>query len=294
MRETVIITCAVTGSAPTPERNPNVPVTPEQIATSAIEAGRAGAAIAHIHVRDPETGAPSRDLRLYQEVVERIRGSDSDIIINLTGGAGGRFMPDEKDPTRGGPATTLCNPVERLAHVMELRPEICSLDVATMNMGEVVFMNVPAHLREMAAIIRQAGARPELEIFDIGGLRLALHLIAEGHIDPPPLFQLVTGVAWGAPSTPQAMAYLASLIPEDANWAAFGASRMHFPMAAQAALLGGHVRVGFEDTIYIEKGVLAESNAQLVEKAARILTDLGARIATPAEAREMLALRGTQ
>jgi uncharacterized protein (DUF849 family) len=268
-------------------------VTPEEIARAAIEAGEAGAAIAHIHVRDPKTGKPSRDVELFREVVERIRASNSDIVINLSCGAGGRYDPHPDDPRLHGPGSTMAQPADRVRHVTELKPEICSLDVATMNMGEVAFVHVPRHLREMATLMRAAGAKPELEVFDTGHIRLARHLVDHGFVDRPPLFQIVLGVAWGAPQTPETMMHMKSLLPEGAHWAAFGISRMEYPMAAQAILLGGHVRVGLEDNLYVERGVFG-TNAQLVEKATRLVRLLGADVATPAEARAILGLRGTQ
>ena len=293
MRDKVIITCAVTGSGATVGKHPAIPVTPEEIARAAIEAGEAGAAIAHIHVRDPLTGRPSRDPALFREVVERIRASRSDIVLNLSCGAGGRYDPHPEDPLRHGPGSTMTQPAERMRHVTELKPEICSLDVGTMNMGEFAFVNIPRHLREMARLMRDAGAKPELEVFDAGHIRFAGQMVADGLVEVPPLFQIVLGVAWGAPQTPETMAFMKSLLPPGANWAAFGISRMEFPMAAQAVLLGGHVRVGLEDNLYVEKGVFG-SNAQLVEKAARLIRLLGPEVATPAEARAILGLRGTQ
>jgi uncharacterized protein (DUF849 family) len=293
MRDKIIITCAVTGSGDTVGRHPAIPVTPAEIARAAIEAGEAGAAIAHIHVRDPQTGRPSRDVALFRDVVERIRASRSDIVLNLSCGAGGRYDPHPDDPRQHGPGTTMAQPADRVRHVAELKPEICSLDVATMNMGETAFVHVPRHLREMAGLMRDAGAKPELEVFDTGHIRLARHLVEQGHVDRPPLFQIVLGVAWGAPQTPETMMHMKSLLPADAHWAAFGISRMEFPMAAQAVLLGGHVRVGLEDNLYVDKGMFG-SNAQLVEKAARLIRAIGPDIATPAEARAILGLRGTQ
>lgn len=293
MREKVIVTCAVTGSGDTVGKHPAIPVTPEQIATAAIEAGEAGAAIAHIHVRDPATGKPSRDVALFREVVERIRASRSDIVLNLSCGAGARYDPHPDDPRLPGPKTTMAAPADRVRHVVELRPELCSLDVATMNMGETAFVHVPRHLREMATLMRDAGAKPELEVFDTGHVRLARELVDTGFVDRPPLFQIVLGVAWGAPQTPETMMHMKSLLPPGAHWAAFGIGRMEYPMAAQAVLLGGHVRVGLEDNLYVEKGVFG-SNAQLVEKAVRLVRLLGAEVATPAEARAILGLRGTQ
>jgi uncharacterized protein (DUF849 family) len=292
MSEHVIVSCAVTGSAPeTFKRNSAVPVTPEAIATSAIDAARAGAAIVHIHVRNPETGAPSRELTHYREVVERIRESGTDVLINLTTGPGARFVPGAGNPLEPGPGTTLVSPEERVAHVLTLKPELCSLDIATMNMGEAVFMNTPAHLRVMAQAIRAAGVKPELEVFDLGHIRLGRALIEEGLIDTPPLFQLCTGISWGMPAEPRALMAAADMLPDGAIWAAFGISRMQFPMVAQTVLLGGHVRVGLEDNIWLERGVPAPSNAALVEKAVSIIRLLGCEPASPGTARQILELR---
>jgi len=292
LREKVIVTCAVTGGGDTVGKHPAIPVTPEQIATAAIEAGEAGAAIAHIHVRHPETGAPSMELAYYREVVERIRASGSRIVINLTCGAGGRYVPSDNDPRQPAAGTTVATPDDRVSHVVELKPEVCSLDCGTMNMGDYVFMNTPAHLRRMAEQIRAVGTKPELEVFDIGHVRLARRLVDDGLIADPPLFQIVLGVAWALPATPEAMAYAAGLMPEGAHWASFGIGRMQFPMVAQAVLLGGHVRVGLEDNLYIAKGELARDNAQLVEKAVKIVRLLGAETASPDDARRELKLRG--
>lgn len=292
MSRKVVITCALTGSFDTVSRNPAVPVTPAQIAESAIGAARAGAAIAHIHVRDPDTGKPSMDLKLYREVVERIRDSGEDVVINLTTGAGARFIPDEADPRRGAPGTTLASPEARVEHILELKPELCSLDIGSMNFGEHVFVNIPAHLRRMAELIREVGTKPELEVFDAGHVELAKKLIADGHITGTPLFQLCLGIPHGAPASTETMLYMRGLLPADAQWCAFGISHHEFPMVAQAAILGGQVRVGLEDNLYIGRGRLAESNAQLVERAVTIVESLGLEVATAAEARDLLGLRG--
>jgi uncharacterized protein (DUF849 family) len=285
-----MISCAVTGSADTPSRNPAVPVTPQQIAASAIEAAKAGAAIVHIHVRDLQTTRPSMDAGLYREVVERIRSSGTDVLINLTTGPGARFVPGADDPLKPGPGTTLKSPAERVRHVIELKPDICSLDMGSMNMGSQVFVNTPNHLETMAAAIRDAGVMPELEVFEAGHLLLARRLIDTGLIMPPGLFQLCLGISWAQPATPEAMTYMRSLLPGDCTWFAFGISLHQFPMAAQAVLLGGHVRVGLEDNLYLEKGKLAPSNAALVDKAAKIIAILGEDVATPGEARDILGL----
>ena len=289
MQRKVMISCAVTGSADTPAKNPAVPVTPSQIAQSAIDAGKAGAAIVHIHVRDPQTARPSMDKALYREVVERIRASGSDVLINLTTGPGARFTPGAEDPFKPGPATNMKLPAQRVEHIMELRPDICSLDMGSMNMGSYVFVNPPNYLEAMAVAIRDAGVIPELEVFEAGHLLLARRMIEAGHIKPPGMFQICLGIAWGQPATPEAMHYMRSMLPPASPWFAFGISLHQFPMVAQAVLLGGHVRVGLEDNIYLGKGQLAPSNAALVEKAAGIIEILGDYVATPAEARKMLA-----
>ena len=289
MQRKVIIACAVTGSADTPSRNPAVPVTPEQIAASAIDAAKAGAAIVHIHVRDVKTTRPSMDPALYREVVERIRGSGCDALINLTTGPGARFVPGADDPLKPGPGSTLSLPAARVQHVLALKPDICSLDMGSMNMGNQVFVNTPAHLEAMATAIRDAGVMPELEVFEAGHLMLARKLIETAHIKSPSLFQICLGISWGQPATPEALAYMRGLLPSACTWFAFGISLHQFPMAAQTVLLGGHVRVGLEDNLYLEKGKLAPSNAALVEKAARIVEILGDQVATPAEARQILA-----
>ncbi|RAI32009.1 3-keto-5-aminohexanoate cleavage protein [Rhodoplanes serenus] len=286
----VIVTCALTGGGDTVGKSPAVPVTPEQIAGSAIAAARAGAAIVHIHVRDPATGKPATDLALYREVVERIRAVDTDVILNLTTGAGARFIPSAADPKVGGEGTTLAAPELRVRHIEALRPEICTLDITTMNFGEFVFVNTPAHLRVMGRAVAAAGVLPELECFDSGNVRLALRLIEEGVLHPPAMFQLCLGVPWGAPATPESMLFMRSLLPAGAFWTGFGIGGAQFPMVAQAVLLGGHVRVGLEDNLYMERGVLAPSNAALVEKAVRIVRALDAEPASPAEARRILAL----
>jgi uncharacterized protein (DUF849 family) len=288
MQRKVIISCAVTGSADSPGKNPAVPVTPPQIAQSCIEAAQSGAAVVHIHVRDPKTTKPSMDGALYREVVERIRASGTDVLINLTTGPGARFEHDAKDPSKPGPGSTLRGPEERVRHVVELRPDICSLDMGSLNMGSRVFINTPAHLQTMAAAIREADVLPELEVFETGHLLLAKRMIETGEIKAPGMFQICLGIAWGQPATPEAMSYMRNLLPPGSPWFAFGILLHQFPMVAQAVLLGGHVRVGLEDNLYLEKGKLAPSNAALVEKAARIIEVLGDHVATPAEAREIL------
>lgn len=289
MANPTIVSCAVTGNITTRQQTPHLPVTPEEIANSCIEAARAGAAIIHIHVRHPD-GRPSMELAHYREVVERLRAADEDMVINLTTGPGQRFVPSEADPSVAAPGTTLMRPEPRVAHVQALRPELCSLDLNTMYSGSSVVINTPANLAIMAQLIAEAGVKPELEVFDSGDIQLGNHFIEQGRLEASTLFQIVLGVRYGAIATPETLMYMKSLLPPAAPWSAFGVGRWEFPMLAQSWLLGGHVRVGLEDNIYLEKGVLAESNAALVAKAVRIVRDLGGRIATPAEARDILGL----
>ena len=292
MNRNVVITCAVTGAGDTVGKHPGVPVTPESVAEAAISAAEAGAAVAHIHVRDPETGQGSRDVELFRQAVELVRQSDTDVIINLTAGMGGAWFPSDDDPGLPGPGTDTVGARERLAHVEALQPEICSLDCGTMNFGDnEIYISTPACLREMAGLIKGWGIKPEMEVFDLGQISLARQLIAEDLISSPPLFQICLGIPWGAPADTDSMMAMRNALPAGANWAGFGISRMEMPMVAQAVLLGGNVRVGLEDNIYLDKGVLA-SNAQLVERAVEIITLLGARAVGPAEAREQLGLRG--
>jgi uncharacterized protein (DUF849 family) len=285
-----IITCAVTGNLTKPEQHPGLPITPEQIAEAALEAARAGAAVVHIHVREPSSGAPSMDLALYREVIERIRARDPELIINLTTGPGGRFIPSEADPRVAAPGSTLLVPERRVEHIAALKPDICSLDLNTMNSGGDVVINTPKNVTRMAKVIREAGVKPELEIFDSGDMHLALDLIKAGVLEGPGLWTFVLGVKYGFSATPETLLYARSLLPPGAAWAAFGIGRAEFPMVAQAWLAGGHVRVGLEDNIYMSKGVLAESNAQLVAHARDIVLSLGGEIASAAEARRILGL----
>lgn len=284
-----IISCAVTGNITTRANHPELPCTPEEIATACIAAAKAGAAIVHIHVRYPD-GRPSMELNHYRETVERIRDSGTDVLINLTTGPGQRFIPSQDDPKVAAPGTTLTHPERRVEHVVALRPDICSLDLNTMYSGSSVVINTPQNLRIMARLIREAGTLPELECFDSGDIHLAKDLLADGTLAPKPFFQIVTGIKYGASASPATMAYLASLLPSDATWSGFGVGRWEYPMLAQAWLLGGHVRVGLEDNVYIRKGVLAPDNAALVAKAATIIDALGGKIATVAQARGILGL----
>ncbi len=286
----VIITCAITGNLTRPEQSPYLPITPQQIADSALEAAEAGAAIAHIHVRDPETGRPSMSIDLYRDVMDRIRQRNRSLIINLTTGPGGRFVPSEADPKVAGPGTTLMAPERRVEHVEILRPDICTLDLNTMNSGGEVVINTPRNVRKMAERMRAARVLPEIELFDSGDCHLARDMFADGSLEGPGLFSLVLGVKYGFNASPETMIYARSLLPPGAIWSGFGIGRAEYPMVAQAWLLGGHVRVGMEDNLYLSKGVLAKSNAELVTHAADILRRLGATIASSDEARAMLNL----
>lgn len=289
----VVITCAVTGNITEPGQTPHLPITPAQIADSALEAGAAGAAQIHIHVRDPATGRPSMDIALYADVMARIRAGNPALIINLTTGPGGRFIPSEADPRVAAPGSTLVVPEQRVRHIAELRPDVCSLDLNTMNSGAAVVINTPRNVRRMAEIIRAAGVIPELEIFDSGDIHLARDLIADGTLVGPGLWTLVTGVKYGFAADVDTLLYARNLLPAGATWSAFGIGRFEFPMLAAAYVAGGHVRVGLEDNIYLARGVLAPSNAALVERAVRMIDDLGGRVAAPAEARSLFGLAAT-
>jgi uncharacterized protein (DUF849 family) len=292
MARPVIITCAVTGGADSTRLSPHVPITPEQIANEAIAAAKAGAAIVHIHVRDPKTGKGAMDPALYREVVSRIRSSGTNVLINLTTGNGAFFAPSEEDPRIGGPTTRMAQPEVRVQHVLELKPDICTLDVATHNHGEHVFMNVPAHLRKMAQLINSVNVKPEIEVFDTGQIRLACDLIDKGYLKTPAMFQLCLGISWTAPATTEAMLLMRNMLPANTVWAAFGISRWEFPMVAQAVVLGGQVRVGLEDNLYLSRGKLAPGNASLVERAVQIIQSIGEDVASVGQAREILGLRG--
>lgn len=290
MSRKVVITCALTGSQDTCGKNPAVPATPEEIAQSAIDAANAGASVVHIHVRDPETKLASMEEHLYAETIERIKDAGTDVIINLTTGPGARFLPGKDDPSVPDPKTTLKAPAERIKHILSLKPPICTLDVASFNFGEQVFVNTPEHLREMGSAITAAGVKPELEAFDTGHIVLAKRLISDGHIKEPPLFQLCLGISYAAPASPESLLHMRDMLPENAVWSAFGISQHQFPIVAATVISGGHVRVGLEDNLYLERGVLAPSNAALVERAARIIREIGADIASPDEAREIFGV----
>ena len=292
MNNEVIVTCAVTGAGDTLGKHPEVPVTPEQISNAAIAAAKAGASVAHIHVRDPETGLGSRDVNLFKEVVERIRDSETDVVINLTAGMGGDWVPSEENPSMPGPGTDMIGPEERLAHVKEIHPEICSLDCGTMNFGNgnEIYISPPGYLREMASMIQEWGVKPELEVFELGQIRFAKQMIKEGLINEPPMFQICLGIPWGAEQTVDSMKVMKDELPTNASWASFGIGRMQMPMAAAAVAMGGNVRVGLEDNLYLEKGVLA-SNDQLVTRVIEIIQRMGSRVLSPQETRDKLKLK---
>jgi uncharacterized protein (DUF849 family) len=288
------ITCAVTGAGDTTARSDHVPVTPEQIADSALEAARAGAAVVHIHVRDPATGQGSRDVELYRGVVDRIRAVDGNVVINLTSGMGGDLVlggPDRPLPLDDA-GTDMVSAHERLAHVRELRPDICTLDCGTMNFaagGDYVMTNTPDMLRAMAREVQELGVRPELEVFDTGQMVMVKDLIAEGLIDDPVLIQLCMGIRYGAPDDPRTLLNLVDLLPDGAVFSAFAIGRMQLPYAAMAVLAGGNVRVGLEDNLYLGPGEKA-TNGQLVERAHTILRAMNVRVLGPDEVRDRLAL----
>ncbi|SDX34516.1 3-keto-5-aminohexanoate cleavage protein [Litoreibacter albidus] len=290
MARKTILTAAITGNLMTPEISPYLPVTTEQIARQALDAAAEGAAIVHLHVRDPETAKGSMRLDFYEDLVARIRAENDDVLINLTTGEGGRFVPSDDDPQQAAEGSTLCAPETRVAHVEALRPDICTLDFNTMWSGAASVINSPRNLEIMAERIYRAGVMPEIELFDSGDLHMVKDFVARGIIQTPLMVQMVLGVRFGAVANPATMAYLVSQLPQGTQWAAFGIGRAAFPMLAQAWLLGGHVRIGMEDTAYLAKGEHCTSNAQLVCKAARMIDDLGGALATPDEARDLLGI----
>jgi 3-dehydrocarnitine:acetyl-CoA trimethylamine transferase len=283
----VIVSCAVTGGAEPVQHRPR---SPREIADAAIEAAQVGAAIVHIHVREPDTGAPSRNVEYYRQVVEHIRESGIDVIINLTTGMGGDIVFDDADVSRYGVGTDFVSALERIPHVEALRPEICSLDCGPVEFSEqLVQIFTTQMVRKMAQRMRELGVKPEIEVFDFGGLTIAKQMIAEGLIDDPPWFQICLGIPWSTPATTHTMKALADALPSGALWSGFGLSRMEMPMVAQAILLGGNVRVGLEDNLYLARGVPA-TNADLVKRAIAIIEYLGGRAVAPDEAREKLGL----
>jgi uncharacterized protein (DUF849 family) len=286
----VFITCAVTGNLTTPDQTPHLPITPEQIADACLGAAEAGAAITHIHVRDPATGAPSMAIEYYQDVVARIRKQNTQLILNITTGPGGRFVPDHDEPKMFGPGTTLMNPEKRAAHIAILKPEIATLDLNTMNSGKQVVINTPGNARRMAKVINDAGVKPEIELFDSGDIAMMMDMVKDGTLKGPLLTSFVMGVPYGFQPSPETVIYGRNLLPADAQFTAIGIGRTVFSYAAQSYLAGGHVRVGLEDGVYLSRGVLAESNAAMVAKARRKIEDHGGQIANPREAREIIGL----
>ncbi len=293
MNRDVFITCAVTGSGSTQDRSPHVPRSPAQIADSAIAAAKAGAAIVHCHVRDPETGAPSRDLALYREVTDRIRASDTDVVLNLTAGMGGDMMfgPSEHPLPLREDGTDMAGAAERVEHVKQCRPEICTLDCGTMNFAEAdyVMTNTPGMLTAMARMMTALGVKPEIEAFDTGHLWYAKQLVADGVLEPDALVQLCMGVPWGAPDDLNTFMAMVNNVPPDWTFSAFALGRNEMAYVAASVLAGGNVRVGLEDNLMLDRGVLAE-NWQLVERAANIVENLGARVIGPDEVRQKLNL----
>ncbi|MBF9030876.1 3-keto-5-aminohexanoate cleavage protein [Rhodobacterales bacterium HKCCE3408] len=293
MNREVFVTCAVTGSGGTQDRSPHVPRSPAEIATSAIDAAKAGAAIVHCHVRDPETGAPSRRVELYREVTDRIRDAGTDVVLNLTAGMGGDmvFGSTEAPLPLSEAGTDMAGAAERVAHVAACRPEICTLDCGTMNFAEAdyVMTNTPGMLRAMGAMMTEMGVMPEIEAFDTGHLWFAKQLVAEGTLASPALVQLCMGVPWGAPNDLNTFLAMVNAIPPDWHWSAFSLGRDQMPFVAASVLAGGNVRVGLEDNLFLDKGVLA-TNAQLVERAVTVIENLGARVLTPEEVRAKLGL----
>jgi uncharacterized protein (DUF849 family) len=296
LKRKVILSCAVTGDGPLNPKFQNYPITPEQIAKDSLEAASAGASIVHLHARDPKTGLGSRDVHLFSEIKSRIREKNADIVLNLSAGMGGTYVPDENNEGTGGAGTDMASATERLAHVRRDLPQICTLDVTTLNLeGGIggaeacVYMNTTRTLKSMAAQIKALGVRPEIEAFNPGDLLFARQLLDQGLIERPAMFQLCLGVRWSAPADMNSLLYMKSLVPEGANWSAFGVSRHQMEVVAMSTILGGNCRVGLEDNIYMERGVFA-TNAKLVERAVTIITALGCDIATPAEARAILQL----
>lgn len=296
MNSNVILTCAVTGAGDTTSKNANVPITPQEIANDCIAAARAGASITHIHVRNIDTGGVSHETEYFREIVDRVRDSDTDVVLNFTAGGGGDLFPEligdhESREIRAAAGSDLQTPSERHAPIGELLPEICTLDCGSLNFGEMIYVNSAAWLREHAALVQKAGVKPELECFDLGHVWFARQLIDEGLIDGDPLFQLCLGIPWGAEAEPGTLLTMRDRLPSNAHWAAFGIGRAQMPMVAQSMIAGGHCRVGLEDNLYLSKGVKAD-NAGLVAKAVGIIEALGGSVMTPQDTRNHLGLKG--
>lgn len=289
MNREVIVTCAITGGGARPN-HPDIPITPRQIAESAIAAAKEGAAIVHCHVRDPETGKGTHSIDLFREVVDRVRSSDTDVVLNLTGGGLGMIYIDDNNPLQALPGSDISSPQVRMEHAETLLPEIMSLDTGSLNWGDNgVYAGHPSVLRAMAKRLKEIKVKPEIEVFDVGPIMLARRMIEEGLFDAPPMFQFCLGVGLNAPPTPHVLLAMRDLLPAGAQWSAFGLSRYQIPMVAQSVLMGGHVRVGLEDNLYLDKSVYA-SNASLVARAREVIERLGARILSPEEARKRLNL----
>lgn len=288
-----VLTCAITGGITTKENTPYLPITPEEISTSALEAAEAGASVVHLHVRDPKTGIPSIDIELYKEVVNEIKKRNDKVIINLTTGPGGKFFPDPIRFTAPVNGTMMLPAMKRVKHVLEIKPDICSIDFNTMNeSGGKIRMNLPNVIKEMLKMVQTVGTKPELEVFSSGDFFLAKEMEAQGLFTTgKPLWQFACGIKYGIPATPEAIHYYHSMLSDNALWSAFGIGKEEMPMVASTWLYGGHVRVGIEDNVYLEKGVFAEKNSQLVEKAVRIIEDLGGEIASYEETREIYDLK---
>ncbi len=284
----LIITVALIGGITTREKNPYPPMTPREIAESAIESYHAGAAVCHVHVRDPGTHAPSMEFELYREVYDRIR-EKCDMVINLSTGSGGRLLYDPQANLWN--TSDLKSAEERVEHVLNLKPDLCSLDVGTLNFGPRAFVNLLPVIEKMAVLVKGAGVKPELEVFDMGHIRIAKHLMRQGLVASPPLFQLCLGIPWGIEATTENMVYMRNNLPADALWYAFGIGAQHFQMAAASMINGGHARVGFEDNLYLKKNVLAKSNAEMVQKVVAIAHLMDRQVATAQEARQILKLK---
>ncbi len=284
-----IITCAITGAVTSKEQTPYLPVTPEEIATSALEAAEAGAAVVHIHVRNPETTRPSMDVDLYRDTVDRIKKHNTSVLINLTTGPGALYIPSKDKLSQGAPGSLLLHAVERVKHIELIKPDLCSMDFNTMHQAEGgIRINHKLVTRRMVELVQRAGTKCELEIFDSGDFRIAKELVADGTIKGKPFWQFAMGIKYGWDATPNALMYAYRDLAPDSVWSAFGIGRMEMPMVAMTAIMGGHVRVGLEDNIYTSKGVLAKNNAELVKMAVEILRLTGYQTASPSEAREIL------
>jgi len=285
-----ILTCAVTGNLTRPDQNASLPIAPDQIAQSCLDAAAAGAAIVHIHVRQPD-GRPSMELKHYREVVRLIRDKNDALILNLTTGPGGRFHPSDDNPAVAGPRTNFLPPLRRVEHIVDLKPDIATLDLNTMTFGAETVINTPRNVRIMAEAIYDSGAKPEIELFDSGDIELMRDMLADGSLRTPAMASLVLGVKYGFPANTEAMLFARNRLPPEVAWTGFGIGRAAFPMLAQAYVLGGNVRIGMEDTVYVDRGRLASGNAELVEKACWLVAKLGGEIAGSEAARDMLGLR---